>query len=528
MGTYTRMTRAWLDQRYRRTTEQGVYIAHQPVYGLGHSACEPDHLPRMARTFQILKVLNELEFESFLDVGASEGYLAHLVRDLFGADVLVGDLSAQASVRANELFGLEGVAFDSARLPFRDGAFDLVICSEVVEDVEFPLDVLLELNRVAGKALVLTTEEVTGDDALLASHGEERRDLPHAERNLFHIRDLELVFGEDSEYRSEYLGEPLPEPVPAEMAEAWIWGATDVKHWDPDGLGVILTSLRGAGAKCAPRVSEEALMHAVMNVACEPRPISIGEPVSPTAQRKGLRAKMVCPLCSQELRWPASGSEGSVQCEACKCEFAMIAGVPALYDETAPDSTSMDLETLLRVMRRDSEQIDALMKMKERLELPDATNELNWNFADEAVRKAWTPGEDLVPRNEHGVGAVWLVRGGDPWLIGPLLEIPEGEELELVVEMSIYNPDFPPEAGEEQIYWMGTGDLTFQESHSMMFDLRNDGQMHTYRIPITNHENWPKEGGLWLRFDPTNGPAKVELLSMKLSAPGSGEDGEAI
>ena len=124
MGTYTRMTRAWLDQRYRQTTPEGVYVAHQPIYGLGSSCSEPDQVPRMARTYQILKVLNRLEFSSFLDVGAAEGHLAQLVAEHLGAQVMIGDLSVEAVRRAWELFGLTGVGLDSTRLPFPDGAFD--------------------------------------------------------------------------------------------------------------------------------------------------------------------------------------------------------------------------------------------------------------------------------------------------------------------------------------------------------------------------------------------------------------------
>ena len=517
MGIYTRMTRAWLDQRYRQTDAAGTYLAHQPIYGLGHPASEGFHLTRMARTYQILKVINRLDFETVLDVGASEGYLGYLIRELFGAEVLVGDLSPEAGRRANELFELEGLAFDCSRLPFRDDAFDLVICSEVIEHVEYPVDVMLELERVSGQALVLTTEEVTDDEENLTAHATSRRSMPHAERNLFHIDDLRLMYGAACECRSEYLGSPPSDRVSLEEAKAWIRSATEIEEFDPAGLGVVLTALFNDSQKCEPRLAEEQLLDAVMKVAREPQPIGAADAVTvPTSRRGALREKMICPLCSGRLRWAESDAD-PICCANCNREYVIHGGVPALYDESAADPSSMDLESHLWVENDDSERIEAIMALYDRLEVPKQSAKLSWDFEQAGIAEAWILSEDMVRREANGNGTAWLSKGEDPWLVAPLFELPAADVLEFKIEMRIHNPDFPIDAGMGQIYWMGMGDLTFDESRSIQFPVINDGEFHDYTIALSEHPEWPQSGGLWLRIDPVNGPAELDLRSIKLA-----------
>ena len=44
MDTYTEDTKSWLDQRFREVDAEGVFLAHQPIYGFrrGHcGSCSP-------------------------------------------------------------------------------------------------------------------------------------------------------------------------------------------------------------------------------------------------------------------------------------------------------------------------------------------------------------------------------------------------------------------------------------------------------------------------------------------------------
>ncbi|MBN1792594.1 class I SAM-dependent methyltransferase [Candidatus Woesearchaeota archaeon] len=156
MDEYTRQTKEWLDERFRRTTEEGVYYAHQPIYGLllGHS--EPYLFERYVRTYQIMKTLSQIEFSSLLDVGGAEGYKAFMAKRLIGVQAENSDLSEEACKRAEEVFSIRSTPADIHSLPFKNDKFDVVLCSETLEHVTDWHKAVDELLRVARKAVVIT------------------------------------------------------------------------------------------------------------------------------------------------------------------------------------------------------------------------------------------------------------------------------------------------------------------------------------------------------------------------------------
>ena len=196
LDPYTRLTRAWLDTRYRDSHGHppGLYYAHEPIYGLGAPEQEPSHARRIVRLFQLLRRVREAGGQTLLDVGGSEGYFAQLCRELFGMQCLMVDLSAEACRRAAELFALPACAVDCAALPFASNSIDVVTCAEVVEHLAQPIPALLEMQRVASGAFILSTEEWQAsaqqrDDVLL------KRDLrPHGERTILADGDMTALF----------------------------------------------------------------------------------------------------------------------------------------------------------------------------------------------------------------------------------------------------------------------------------------------------------------------------------------------
>ena len=156
MDDYTEETMSWLDRRFKETDRDGIYLAHQPIYGFRKGHSEPGIVCRYVITYNILKALSHLQFESFLDVGGAEGYKAALVRAVFGSEVRSVDLSAEACVRAKAIFGVDGEPVDIQRLPYPDGAFDVVLCSETLEHVVDLQAATRELLRVAKRAVVIT------------------------------------------------------------------------------------------------------------------------------------------------------------------------------------------------------------------------------------------------------------------------------------------------------------------------------------------------------------------------------------
>jgi ubiquinone/menaquinone biosynthesis C-methylase UbiE len=158
MDEYTKKTKDWLEQRFRLCDEQGVYLAHQPIYGFNKGHCEKFEpiLSRCVPTYQIMKALSHLKFNSLLDVGGAEGYKAALIRELFNVYVKSSDLSEEACKRAKEIYHLDSEQVDIHNLPFKENEFDVVVCSETLEHVSDHKKALDELLRVAKKAVVIT------------------------------------------------------------------------------------------------------------------------------------------------------------------------------------------------------------------------------------------------------------------------------------------------------------------------------------------------------------------------------------
>ncbi len=173
MDPYTSEVREWLEGRFRMVDAAGVYVAHQPIYGFRAGHSEERLVERYVITWQIMKSLARLRFDSLLDVGGAEGYKAALARDLLGVRVRACDLSAEACRRAQEIFGLEGEPVDVTALPFADGEFDVVLSSETLEHVADLERATRELLRVARRAVVITVPREP--DAIVARNVRERR-----------------------------------------------------------------------------------------------------------------------------------------------------------------------------------------------------------------------------------------------------------------------------------------------------------------------------------------------------------------
>jgi len=156
MDKYTKKTRQWLDQRFKLTDSEGVYFAHQPIYGFRKGPTEADLIGRYIITFQTMNMLAYLNFNSFLDVGGAEGYKAALVKSLFNVEVRSSDLSGEACKRAKEIYNIDGDPIDIQKLPYNDNQFDVVLCSETLEHVPNFTHATLELLRVSRKAVVIT------------------------------------------------------------------------------------------------------------------------------------------------------------------------------------------------------------------------------------------------------------------------------------------------------------------------------------------------------------------------------------
>lgn len=192
MDSYTAETKIWLDNRFQKCTEDGVYFAHQPIYGFRGGCSEPGLLFRYIITYQTLKTLSHLKFDSFLDVGGAEGYKSALVKKLFGVHVKNSDLSAQACERAKEIFAVPSDPVDIHDLPYSDNQFDVVLCSESLEHVTDDKKAVGELLRVAKKAVIITVPHESHEHVQKNREGGEA----HAHIHAFELGSFDFLGGQ--------------------------------------------------------------------------------------------------------------------------------------------------------------------------------------------------------------------------------------------------------------------------------------------------------------------------------------------
>ena len=96
---------------------------------------------------------------TLLDAGCGEGFVAEALAERLPGVALTGvDVSAEAIDYARR-HGSGRVRYGIASLealPFETGAFDVVVCTEVLEHLPAPDRALAELRRVARTAVVVT------------------------------------------------------------------------------------------------------------------------------------------------------------------------------------------------------------------------------------------------------------------------------------------------------------------------------------------------------------------------------------
>lgn len=106
----------------------------------------------------LLDDLKELKPKSILDVGCGEGFTLERLRNRKIGDKLEGvdflDAAIELGKKEHPNITLKKASIYA--LPYRDNSFDTVLCSEVLEHLEFPEKALEELVRVSSKYVVLS------------------------------------------------------------------------------------------------------------------------------------------------------------------------------------------------------------------------------------------------------------------------------------------------------------------------------------------------------------------------------------
>ena len=117
----------------------------------------------LVRNFRrdIAKIISNLEFNSILDIGCGEGFLLSSM-----APYIKGKRCCAIDIDENEVRDAshnlpfcelkQGSAYE---IPYENGSFELVMCTEVLEHLEKPDLALKEIFRVSSKFVLLSVPD---------------------------------------------------------------------------------------------------------------------------------------------------------------------------------------------------------------------------------------------------------------------------------------------------------------------------------------------------------------------------------
>lgn len=325
-SNYTESTRKWLEDRFHVEAGQ-LYRAHQPIYGIGahDELTESNHLWRAAKTIQLMRMLARVEGATLLDVGAAEGYTSKLARDLFGYGVTVSDVSIEAMLRARDLFGLPGTSVNASNLPFRDASFDVVLCSECIEHLEHPYEMILDAARVARRCLIIATVESR------ATYWAARLQLyrlpvnePHGHRSAWCREDFARMLGSRVVTYSESAEQPWTRgPTPFDTLKAVTVPPPPAHH----GEGIImLCFFDDAASRAEPRMDDDEVIRRVLDFRVDARPAEV--PAEDAPVPGDLLSTLQCPSCRRSA---LRAEPAALQCAGCGHRFSVKGGVPDLF-----------------------------------------------------------------------------------------------------------------------------------------------------------------------------------------------------
>jgi len=163
----------------------------------------------------------DLRGATALDGGCGPGFFSRALADR-GATVISADISPSLAAIASRRAGSRGVSCDVARLPFRDGCFDVVLSSECIEHTVDPAASFRALARVvaAGGHLVLSVPNARWRSILTIAEALRLRPYGGLE-NWVRPADLARWVREAGLELVRHFGvHPLPFQLP--LARAWM------------------------------------------------------------------------------------------------------------------------------------------------------------------------------------------------------------------------------------------------------------------------------------------------------------------
>lgn len=152
----------------------------------------------------LLTLVNGVRTDSLLDVGCGDGSLTIRFKEKLGAKSVAGIEISQDGVLAARKQGIDArkANLDLEKLPFDEASFDFVLCSEVIEHLFDPDNILKEIHRVLrpNGFLLLTTPNISSwYDRLSLLLGYQPISVPVSLRNpeIGRLRNFQSLAGRE-------------------------------------------------------------------------------------------------------------------------------------------------------------------------------------------------------------------------------------------------------------------------------------------------------------------------------------------
>jgi len=129
---------------------------------------------------------------------------------------------------------------------------------------------------------------------------------------------------------------------------------------------------------------------------------------------------------------------------------------------------------------------------------------IEWDFSKGSL--GWAGNNRVESLTFSSEGLLIKSTGQDPWIEGPVIELPGDKIIRLTIRMK-------SEADTSGEVFYGK---TFRAGHSVRFTVRNDGQWHDYSVLIREK----LESGTRFRLDPCAGPGQVTVSFIRVEAIG--------
>lgn len=387
-------TRAWLEN----TLGEGMLERDRetPMYDPSGRPLRMTklHFDGLVRKMRMLRWLDRMTFDSFIDVASGWENFPAIVGRRYGVAAHSSDLNHALNHPVDMALGGKvdrAVTLNLTSLPFADGAFDAVVCSEVLEHLVRPVEAVSELVRVARRYVIVTSLETLAVSPFERWLSEMRLDVrvPHVERNFLLGAEVDALFGRGA--TRENLQYPWSMPtddavtslVDPEALVAALVQAVQQTAPVPGSMGMLVVKLQPdaplaparpeADAELARLVIAEAARferhaHEVL-VTCARHQLGMEPPLADPALERpvadALRARLRCPDCRQAGFAPPAGP--GLVCSGCGATFASEYGVPILYPTRGDEAGPPEAECLARLCGDDRAAARAVQGVRRRL-----------------------------------------------------------------------------------------------------------------------------------------------------------------